>query len=167
MSQNYRLKLRLPTGAEMEAEGAQDFIEAQKDWFWTHLSLKERGEDAPEPSFAQGLQKPWTQIAEARKNGIMLLGKGKNSPAEACLILLGAARALLDQARPTAAQLAKCLRLSGYSVARIDRILQNSVKNNEIMPSGSRRSRCYELTQKGRNKSLYLAQELANIMTQT
>jgi uncharacterized protein with PIN domain len=58
------------------------------------------------------------------------------------------------------AMLAKWLRTSGYPVARMDRVLQDAVSQGDLLSTGSRRSRRYELTAAGKIKALLLSEQL-------
>ena len=61
-------------------------------------------------------------------------------------------------------KLAKWLRISGYPVQRMDRALQEAIAQGEILSSGSRRARRYELTGPGRIKAYLLAHQLTTIV---
>ena len=89
-------------------------------------------------------------------------GKGRK---DACLVLVAAAEKLLNLPKPTAAQLAKWLRASGYPILRVDRALQDGVQKGEILSSGSRRARRYELTAPGRLKACLLASRMTATIT--
>ena len=87
--------------------------------------------------------------------------RGSYGEREACLVLLACSEKLLRQPKPTATLLAKWLRRSGYPVTRMDRALQEAIAQGELLSSGSRRSRRYELSSSGRLKALLLAEELS------
>jgi hypothetical protein len=105
----------------------------------------------------------WNAVTEAKSGGLVLRGKiqgGDKAGKDACLVLLMASERLLSQPRPTATLLAKWLRASGYPIGRMDRTLQDAVSQGELLSSGSRRSRRYELTASGKIKALLLAEQL-------
>ncbi|OGS41228.1 MAG: hypothetical protein A2506_00965 [Elusimicrobia bacterium RIFOXYD12_FULL_66_9] len=58
--------------------------------------------------------------------------------------------------------LGKWLRASGYPVVRMDRALQDAVSQGELLSSGSRRSRRYELTASGKIKALLLSEQMTS-----
>ena len=156
----HRLRLRLPDGAEFEAEGSAEFVAGERQEFWTGRTAKAAGagadpQDAPEPA--------WDHLIETKGPVLQLRSKlpGEGAEREACLILLAAARGLLRQAKPTSAQLARWLRASGYPIGRVDRALADAVAQGEILASGTRRARRYELSGPGLAKGWRLAHKLA------
>lgn len=165
-----RLRLKLPNGAELEAEGSQEFVSLERQEFLgtlqgKNLPLYNRG---PSPAAPPGTPNiSWETITELKGRNIQLRTKlqGDRSEKDACLVLLAASHKLLSQPKPTAAMLAKWLRTSGYPVQRMDRALQDAVEQGEILSSGSRRARRYELTAPGRLKAHILANQLTATIT--
>lgn len=164
MTERCRLKLRLADGAELEAEGSADFVERQRDAFLGPAPQTRSPEKAPRSPVAAGAEPriAWDAVAEIRGKDLTLRAKltAPNSEREACLVLLAASHRLLGAPKPTATQLAKWLRASGYPVRRMDRALQAAVDGGQLLSSGSRRARRYELTAAGRLKALLLAERL-------
>jgi hypothetical protein len=167
MEQNrQRVRIKLPDGAEFEAEGAPEFIRSERQEFLA--GLKKTMEQAPAPAMprmAPG-QEPtvaWEAIIERKGHALHLRAKlpEDRSRKDACLVLLIASQKLLNQPKPTAAQLAKWLRVSGYPVQRMDRALQEGIAQGELLSSGSRRARRYELTGPGKIKAFLLAMQLS------
>lgn len=159
-SGRFRLRLKLPSGAELEAEGSPDFVQQERRAFLE--------ESRPQPAKGgmgegQGYAPPaWNDVLDTRSGNIQLRAKPPGrTDKEACLVLLAGAAALLNAPKPTAAQLARWLRASGYPIGRVDRVLAAAVERGEILASGSRRARRYELTGPGRGKAYLLADELA------
>lgn len=157
----HRVRLKLPNGAELEAEGDAEFVKAEREDFILRQTpvaavSEERG-SGREPRV------DWNAVTEAKAGGLVLRGKiqgGDKAGRDACLVLLMASERLLSQPRPTATLLAKWLRASGYPIGRMDRTLQDAVAQGELLSSGSRRSRRYELTAAGKIKALLLAEQL-------
>lgn len=155
----HRVRLRLPNGAELEAEGDAEFVRREREEFVLRQT-------PVEPAAAEGRAEPrvdWNAVVEARAGGLTLRGKipgGDKAGKDACLVLLIASERLLSQPKPTATLLAKWLRASGYPLGRMDRTLQDAVNGGELLSSGSRRSRRYELTAAGKIKALLLAETL-------
>jgi len=166
----HRVRIRLKDGSEFEAEGTPEFVAAERREF-AALTL-------PAPAFpsaappagsleAQALgaspQPPWESILESRgRDQIQLRAKlREHTEKEACLILLAASGPLLRTPKPTAAQLARWLRASGYPIGRVDRAIQDCLDKGEILASGSRRARRYELSTPGLAKAHGLAYQLA------
>lgn len=160
----HRIRIKLSDGSELEAEGTADFVRAERLEFLSERRRPagEHPEGAPErPRIA------WETITEAKGAGLQLRAKltGEKAEKDACLVLVAASEKLLNQSKPTAAQLAKWLRASGYPILRVDRALQDGVQKGEILSSGSRRARRYELTAPGRLKACILADRLTALIT--
>lgn len=160
-----RLRIRWPNGAEFEAEGSAEFIAAERRQFLADLAKPQQTASPEEASAAQP-SIAWEEILERRGRHLQLRAKlpGK-SEQEACLTLLAASQKLLNEPKPTASQLTKWLRGSGYPVLRLDRTLQESVSGGLILSSGSRRARRYELTAPGRMKAFILARQLTALIS--
>jgi len=171
MPDPYRLRLRLASGAEMEASGDPEFIRAEREAF---LALDNPAQAEPLGGGAQqgrhgNMEPAWNSIIEARGSNIQLRAKlgGDRTNRDACLVLLAASQKLLNTSKPTAAQLARWLRASGYPVQRVDRAISDALHKGEILASGSRRGRRYELTGPGRLKAYLLANQLGSVITGT
>ncbi|OGR84450.1 MAG: hypothetical protein A3J74_09495 [Elusimicrobia bacterium RIFCSPHIGHO2_02_FULL_57_9] len=164
---SHRIRLKLPGGAEFEAEGSPEFVDRERKEFLGSL----RQVPAIMPEAAQApLGQPhiaWDSVTEIKDKNIQLRAKlgGGRSEKDACLVLLAASQRLLNQPKPTATQLAKWLRNSGYPILRMDRSLQDAVTQGELLSSGSRRARRYELTAPGRLKAYILANQLTAAIT--
>jgi hypothetical protein len=162
----HRIRLKLPGGAEFEAEGAPEFVHQESRAFLRSLQGASEAGESPQHPLGPGPHIAWEGITELKGRALQLrcrLPAGKTER-EACLVLLAASQRLLSQPKPTAAQLAKWLRRSGYPVSRMDRALQDAVTQGEILSSGSRRARRYELTAPGRLKGLLLAEQLTALV---
>ena len=160
----HRVRLKLPNGAELEAEGDAEFVRQERADFILRQT----------PVATPGVQEPgreprvdWDAVVEARGGGLTLRGKipgGDKGGKDACLTLIMASERLLSQPKPTATMLAKWLRTSGYPVGRMDRTLQDAISQGELLSSGSRRSRRYELTATGKIKALLLSEQLTAVV---
>ncbi len=159
----HRLRLRLPNGAELEAEGDPDFLRQERGDFMLRqapevgAAIVARDEPRGEPRV------DWNAVVEIKGGAITLRGKissGAKAGKDACLVLLMASERLFNEPKPTATMAAKWLRASGYPIGRMDRTLQDAVTQGELLSSGSRRSRRYELTASGKIKALLLAEKL-------
>lgn len=174
-----RLRLKRPDGSEFEAEGDSEFVDRQRDDFYGRAGAqpastgladssqhsRRPAQEQPEPSRLAPNEPriAWDAITELRGQVLTLRAKLPNpaSEAEACLLLLACSQRILNNPKPTATQLAKWLRRSGYPISRMDRTLESAVRAGQLLASGSRRSRCYELTPAGRLKALLLAERLS------
>lgn len=158
----HRVRLKLPNGAELEAEGDAEFVRKEREEFVLRQTPLE---PAPGAGPQREPRVDWNAVVEAQSGGLTLRGKipgGDKAGKDACLVLLMASDRLLSQPKPTATLLGKWLRASGYPVARMDRTLQDAVNQGELLSSGSRRSRRYELTAAGKIKALLLAEGLTH-----
>lgn len=163
----HRIRLKLPGGAELEAEGSPEFVERERKEFlqgWRQAPAM--GPEDPQTPLGQP-HISWEAVTEIRGRNIQLRAKlgGGRSEKDACLVLLAASHKLLNLPKPTATQLAKWLRSSGYPILRMDRALQDGVTQGELLSSGSRRARRYELTAPGRLKAYILANQLTAAIT--
>ena len=157
----HRVRLKLPNGAELEAEGDADFVRAERQEFV--LRQTPVGGPAGDPLSNREPRVEWSAVVEAKSGGLTLRGKiqgGDKAGKDACLVLLMASERLLSQPRPTATMVAKWLRASGYPIGRMDRTLHDAVSQGELLSSGSRRARRYELTATGKIRALLLAEQL-------
>ncbi|MBI4054826.1 MAG: hypothetical protein HY402_01685 [Elusimicrobia bacterium] len=167
-----RLKLKLPSGAEIELEGPEEFIRQERECFTKNFSASAHWASAQRTTGSEaqkdlpGEDPLWHKAIQEGGKGIALRGKlpKEYGVSDASLVLLGGSGTILKNNQPTAFQLAKWLRTSGYPVQRIDRILQKTVQKGEILASGSRRGRRYELTLSGKNKALDLARTLSQLL---
>jgi hypothetical protein len=160
---SHRLKLRWPNGAELEAEGTPEFIRQERSEFLGQLAAPAAGTALQDPNVPNI---DWEAVTERRGRHLALRGKLHGSTEkEACLVLLAAAQKLLNEPKPTASQVAKWLRGSGYPISRVDRALQTAVSAGEVLSSGTRRARRYELTAHGRLRAYILANQLTGLIT--
>lgn len=163
---NHRLRLKLPTGAELEAEGSPEFITQERREFLASIQQQRNSAAAPTSAGMPKLEPSWEDLVESKGSGIQLRAKlrGDNTPQDACLLLIAASQRHLRNAKPTAAQLARWLRASGYPVRRVDRAIQEALQSGEILASGSRRGRRYELSGPGLAKAFNLGFQLAAVL---
>lgn len=157
----HRVRLKLPSGAELEAEGDPEFVRQERAEFMLRQTPAGPAAGAAAPRGEPRID--WSAVVEARSGGLTLRGKIIGGGEEgACLVLLMASERLLNLPKPTATLLAKWLRASGYPLERMDRTLRNAINQGELLSSGSRRSRRYELTAAGKIKALLLAETLTH-----
>ncbi len=179
----HRLRLKLPSGAELEAEGTPEFVAREREQFLARAEAARRPAPGHDPESAalssadNGPQGPapravaisWPAITETTGRHIHLRARllGPDREKDACLVLLAASEKVLRLPRPTAGMLARWLRISGYPVVRVDRILQQALERGEALASGSRRGRRYELTAAGRLKAFLIAEQLTGLISGT
>ena len=161
----HRVRLKLPNGAELEVEGDAEFVRAEREEFVLRQTPL-AGAAAAEGSRREP-RVDWSAVVTAKSGGLTLRGKiqgGDKVGKDACLVLLMASGALLSQPKPTATMVAKWLRASGYPIGRMDRTMQDAIAQGELLSSGSRRARRYELTAAGKIKALLLAEQATAAM---
>lgn len=151
-----RIRLRLPSGAELETEGAADFVRRESERLLGIIGHSPAAAAlAAAPASPESL---WKEVAEPQSGGLALKAKPASaSLEEVCILLLGAAKTLVGQDKPTATQLARWLRQSGCPFKRLDRVLAEPVRKAEVLAYGFKRSRRYELTPAGQSKASLLA----------
>lgn len=184
-SARHKIRLRLPDGAEFEAEGSPEFVSEELRDFVAMQRREKTGARLPEPpkgaraavpetaaaaasrDHQPGAPRiPWESIIESSGAGIRLrakLGGGRNEN-DACLVLLAASQVVLKENKPTAGRLARWLRASGYPISRVDRVIQQGISQGEVLASGSRRARRYELSGPGKAKACLLALQLGELI---
>ena len=157
----HRLRLKLSNGAELEAEGTPDFVAGERREF-LELHAPTQKVLTRDEAGARPLEPAWEDVVEARGSNIQLRAKllGDKGEKEACLILIAASQRMLRNAKPTAAQLARWLRASGYPVRRVDRAIAQAIESGEILASGARRARRYSLSAPGLAKAFNLDHQL-------
>ena len=154
------MRLRLPNGAELEAEGDAEFVKNERAEF---LLQQTPAAGAAPAGSGREPRIEWSAVVEAKSGGLTLRGKipgGDKAGKDACLVLLMASERLLSLPKPTATMVAKWLRASGYPIGRMDRTLSDAINQGELLSTGSRRSRRYELTATGKIRALLLAEQL-------
>jgi len=158
----HRVRLKLPNGAELEVEGDAEFVRQEREEFVLRQTPVGGAAANDFPSNREP-RVDWNAVVEAKGGGLTLRGKiqgGDKEGKDACLVLLMASDRLLSQPKPTATMVAKWLRASGYPIGRMDRTLQDAISQGELLSSGSRRARRYELTATGKIRALLLAEQL-------
>ncbi|MBI3296682.1 MAG: hypothetical protein HYZ75_00855 [Elusimicrobia bacterium] len=156
----HRLRLRLPDGAEFEAQGTPEFVSTERREFLGARQTPLSGAQDPAKPPAEPA---WETLIEVKGPVLQLRSKiqGAGAERDACLILIAAAKSVFRQQKPTASQLARWLRASGYPIGRVDRVIATAVTQGEILASGTRRAR-RELSGPGLAKGWRLAHRLAN-----
>ena len=103
----------------------------------------------------------WEQLLKQEGDIVFLRRKLRLSAQDAALLILGGAKALLNQGEYRALLLAKAVALSGFHIPRLDRQLAPAIKLGYILCIGSKRSRSYALTPAGFAHAFMLAQKKA------
>jgi len=160
----FRVRLKLGSGAEFEAEGPAELVLQEKEDF-----LRMQGAQIAEPQIEHPITTPtedggiWDKIAESKGGLVFLKYKSPELGAqEAALMLVAAAKMLAKLPGCSALELSKSLKKSGYFQGRLDRIIGNEVKNGFLSAIGTKRSRAYSITPKGLARAFTLAEKLSS-----
>jgi hypothetical protein len=158
---NYKLRIKHPSGAEFEAEGPAEFIQAEKEGFLTRLEPA-GGTPASHKNHKEQAEKPaWDALAESRNGLTMLKNKHPHLKApEAALLILAAERQLNGTQEVSAITLSKAVKTSGYAPERLDRTLAKAIREGLIKASGTKRNRSYYITDRGLEKAWLEARKL-------
>lgn len=158
---NHKLRIKHPSGAEFEAEGPAEFIQAEKESFLARLTAAP-GAAGPQKHLEDYRQEPiWSALAEA-KSGLLILKNKHQSlkAADAALLILAAERQLNDTHSLGAIALSKATRASGYAPERMDRLLAKANREGLVKASGAKRNRAYQITDKGLERAWLEARKL-------
>lgn len=154
---------------EFEAEGDKEFIENQKQEFFSLSSGSKKEFKKLQDLSAKDLQeytykleertiaKMWQKLTDT-KNGYAILYQKHKMAQNSALLILGASKYLLNKNELSALMLSKCLKKSGHITSRLDRVLNDYIEDNIIVSKGTKRNRRYSLSQKGFAKALVLAE---------
>lgn len=184
-----KIRFRFPGGEEFEAEGTQEFIEKQRNYFLDLIGKQpkqsttpaaSRASTPPSATFTSAQQagplppastpvqeafpakRLWETLLKEEGSEVILRRKMRLAPQEAALLLLAGARVLLNQAECKALSLSQMLQKSGFTTAgRLDRLLQQETNNGYLQSEGVKRGRVYRLTNAGFARAFVLSEKLA------
>jgi len=159
---NYKLRIKHPSGSEFEAEGPEEFILSEKRDFLSAFNQEPVQKTTSDFSYNEDKNHAfWQDIVDNRENLYILKAKSpKISPIEAALIIISADQANGQNGKISAINLSKSLKTSGYEPERLDRLLSKKIKQGEIIASGTKRNRLYKLNQKGIQSAYTAIQKL-------
>ncbi|HNW43063.1 MAG TPA: hypothetical protein PKI19_01060 [Elusimicrobiales bacterium] len=153
---NFRLRIKHPSGAEFEAEGPAELILSEKTAFLSSLGHQETTQIQPAEEKRQ-----WADIAENNSEGLKLRTKHPDMKADtAALIILASGKYLNNAQESSALALAKAIKRSGFTPGRIDRLLAKANKEGLVKASGTKRSRAYQITDRGAERAWLEARKL-------
>ena len=123
-------------------------------------ALRTKPRTAMQPS--DEAQRLWEGIVKVDDGHVYLRRKSRLiTPETAALLLLAAAKVLLQENSYSALALAKSLAKSGYGGGRLDRLLGPDLRQGTLRAEGSKRSRAYLLSDEGFARAYVLAGKLA------
>ncbi len=165
-----KIRFRLPSGEEFEAEGPREFIDTERAKF---LTLINQHTAAPQPAPTPVIQSQtepthsghselyfWEKLLKEDGSTLVLRRKTKWTAQETALVLLAGARVLLNQPAYPALELARSLTACGVTEGRLDRLLASEIQAGRIVGEGIKRSRTYQLTNEGFARAFVLAEKL-------
>jgi|SRR5271166_4954980 len=182
-----KLRIKLGSEPEFEAEGSQEYVEKQRDLFFEKLgshesNKKEEHHAAPKPH-AGGSQEPtspspatppaarqdlpipveaMSKIASVKDEVVTLtlLPDGDNAEGDALMLILLGHKVLRGENLIQAAVILKGMTQSGFpSVDRLDRVTTN-IDSTYVSSVGNRRGKKYRLLNPGLTKAKELAEKL-------
>jgi len=184
-----KIRVRFAGGEEFEAEGSQNFVEQQRNYFLSLLGKTVPGKmSAAQPvntatpidfyekpsEISSGTRsivreniisptRMWERIIREDGVRVYLRQKFKITVQEAACLLIAGARVLLKKPSYSALELSKSIQSSGFALPnRMDRLLAGELENGILISEGSKRSRTYQLSDQGFAKSFILAEKLVN-----
>jgi len=157
---NFKLRIKHPSGAEFEAEGPAEFIQAEKEGFLDRLiGAQPSGQQKHHEE--QNQETVWGALTEAKNGALILKNKHQNlKSGDAALLILAAERQINAAGSVSAITLAKAIRASGYAPGRVDRLLAKPHREGLIKASGTKRNRAYQITDKGLERAWLEARKI-------
>jgi hypothetical protein len=180
MDDSYRLKIKIGEH-EFEAEGSASVVERQFTAF-TDLIAKlpaaaaSKPTETPiEPSSGGAPPKPTPDMAEQWRTmmpkivrvdeRVISLTVRPTSVEDAVLLLLLAQKILRENDAVTGGEIMEGLTATGgFSVARVDRLLEKAARDGDVIVIGERRAKRYRLTNSGNAKAREVAFGLFTIV---
>ena len=166
-----KIRFRLPKGEEFEAEGPREFIESQRNYFLQLIGNTQNtslqsgsgsdsginpGNNAPQHTE----QYLWEMIFKQDADTLIMRNKHKLPTTDITLLLIAAARILLQKEEYSALELAKSLKANHIEGMRLDRLLAPAMQAGYLSAQGSKRSRTYKLSDSGFAKAYMLAEKI-------
>ncbi len=162
-----KIRFRLPKGEEFEAEGPREFIESQRNYFLQLISnaqpfsLQSVSGTNPNNTAPQHTEQYlWELLFKQDADTLIMRGKHKLSTTDMTLLLIAAARILLQKEEYSALELAKSLKANHIGGIRLDRLLSPAIQAGYLYAQGSRRGRTYKLSDSGFAKAYMLAEKI-------
>lgn len=152
---NYKLRIKHPSGAEFEAVGPENFILEQKKDFIVRFGSAAAPEAETETGHApiplEGLKRNvWDEIIDFKEGVPFIpLKTPELKTGLACLIIMAGFRALKKEESISAIKLSRAIKLSGFNPKRLDREISKEMREGAVSAFGTRRNRTYRINQKG------------------
>ena len=164
-----RIKVKIENN-ELDAEGPVETVQAQFEAFRELVSMiaGKMNPPAPTPQPQVTVSKDDTpefphisieKIMHLSGRVVSLTALPKSATDAALLIMLGQ-KDLRDNVSVTGQEIGDGLAQSGREVPRVDRIMDQALKDQYVLKSGVKRGTRYRLTNLGLSKALSIAKEL-------
>ena len=175
-------KLRIKIGQhEFEAEGDADIVKQQLEEFKAiiseHRTPEQKLPDNDIPPLVPSQQPPLgigtaellskvIRMEEKKPLTLSVLPRGDQRESDAALVLLLAYSRARRQQEVGGAALLEGLKVSGYSLDRVDRIMDRMIETAEplVLRTGVRRGVKYRLTTRGVTRAQVVVEEMAAIV---
>lgn len=187
-------KIRIKIGEhEFEAAGDQETVQRELDRFYkvidelrqqtpasptrvqseakvSYESLAPVSSKAKIPYESKALQaqipKNLSAIFSYQEGTLMLKARlpGQDREREAALVLLYGYRVIQDIKTVLSGNLLESMKISGYNISRVDRLLTRFVNDGVVLTSGIRRGTAYQLTPAGFQKAENISEELRSLL---
>ena len=167
-----KIRFRLSSGEEFEAEGPREFIDTERAKFLALIN-QPHAVSQQQPALTPVTQPQaetthsghselyfWEKLLKEDGATLVLRRKTKWTAQETALVLLAGARVLLKQPAYPALELARSLTACGVTEGRLDRLLASEIQAGRIVGEGIKRSRTYQLTHEGFARAFVLAEKL-------
>lgn len=158
--EKYRIKIKYPDGFEIEIEGNRDFIKEYEE----KILNRTHSESANITELkSQKREYLYSRIIDFKNNIPYIKLKIPELDIQmAILIILTSNRIFHKSDITSALNLSKSLKLSGYNPKRIDRYINNLIKNKDVEAYGTKRNRAYSITDKGDSKATIKVLNITN-----
>lgn len=151
---NCRIRIRFPDGFELEIEGNEEFVRAQQYELLSIRSAKNIERKTTTEIKDRDISDTLSRIIDYRDNiPFIKLKIPELDPKMAMLIIILAYEKLLDIKNVPALNIARSMRLSGYQPKRIDLLAVSLINDGSLLATGTKRTRHYTLTEKGKAKA--------------
>jgi hypothetical protein len=157
-------------GHEIDAEGPPEVVQAQFEAFRELVSLlaskttipaieKQMQVPVPKENSGELPHIPIEKIMHVSGRVVSLTAIPKSATDAALLIMLGQ-KDLRDNVSVTGQEIGDGLAQSGREVPRVDRIMEQALKDQYVLKTGVKRGTRYRLTNLGLSRALGIAKEL-------
>jgi hypothetical protein len=164
-----RIKMKVGEN-ELDAEGSQDFVQAQVAAFQAMISsvpretMAQKSEPSRNGKEHNGVTPAFPHIDIEKimhvSGRVVSLTALPASPADAALLIMLGHKDMRNNLSVTGQEIGDGLNQSGRGVPRVDRIMDKTIEESLVLKTGLRRGTRYRLTNQGLTKALGIAEAL-------